>query len=433
LKEPHSAGAQRLLAALQESEEPLYIPVWGGVNTLAQALKHLVETSSPNLAARERAKLRVYSISDQDDTGAWIRAKYPDVFYVVSLHGWDQYSQGSWLGMNASAGDGVDHTKVLNPWLNEHIRVGNFGAKAYPEVKFGMEGDTPSFLWLIQNGLSHRDFINWGGWGGRYIRPQSETDWEDGIDGNHFHNAQDFGVIGADGNYHADHKATIWRWRDAVQDDFAARMHWTLTDNFAEAGHPPVVDVNGYTGTEPLVIEVRAGETHILDASGTHSADNCSADDNLEYAWMLYGDVNGFHLFGKGPEVKIEPLEDIPLNTEKGDTAGFAVYTRARKIKVTVPQVEKHPQTGIVTPDFHVLLQVTNRAGPYPIRRYKRVIFSYVHEGTSASPRKVFESAGKAYQLYGNIDVAKPRVDYSQPLNYTPCNWWGGKAKEKKK
>jgi hypothetical protein len=148
---------------------------------------------------------------------------------------------------------------------------------------------------------------------------------------------------------------------------------------------------------------------------------------------MLYGDVNGFHLFGKGPEVKIEPLEDIPLNTEKGDTAGFAVYTRARKIKVTVPQVEKHPQTGIVTPDFHVLLQVTNRAGPYPIRRYKRVIFTYVHEGTSASPRKVFESAGKAYQLYGNIDVAKPRVDYSQPLNYTPCNWWGGKAKEKKK
>ncbi|KAJ5364526.1 uncharacterized protein N7496_010239 [Penicillium cataractarum] len=430
LKEPHSEGAQRLLAALQESEEPLYIPVWGGVNTLAQALKHLAETSSPNLAARERAKLRVYSISDQDDTGAWIRAKYPDVFYIVSMHGWDQYSQGSWLGMNASAGEGVDHTKVLNPWLNEHIRVGKFGANAYPEVKFGMEGDTPSFLWLIQNGLGYRDFINWGGWGGRYIRPQSEADWEDGIDGNRFHNAQDFGVIGVDGKAYTDHKATIWRWGDAVQDDFAARMHWTLTDNFADAAHPPVVDVNGCTGTEPLVLEVKPGETHVLDASGTYSADNCTADDPLEYTWMLYGDVNGFHFFGMGPEVQIETLEGIPSDVKEGDIAGFAAYTRARKVKVTVPQIEKHPQTGLFTPDFHILLQVTNRAGPYPIRRYKRIIFSYIQEDKPVPHRKIPESANEAYRMYGNIDVTRPRVDYSQPLNYTPCNWWGWKVKK---
>ncbi|OOQ86147.1 hypothetical protein PEBR_24531 [Penicillium brasilianum] len=433
LKEPHSEGAQRLLAALQESEEPLYISVWGGVNTLAQALKHLAETSSPNLAARERAKLRVYSISDQDDTGAWIRAKYPDVFYIVSVQGWNQYSQGSWLGMNTSAGEGVDSTKVLNPWLNEHIRVGKFGSKTYPEVEFGMEGHTPSFLWLIQNGLSYRDFIDWGGWGGRYVRPQGEADWEDGIDGNHFHDAQDFGVIGVDGKIYTGHNETVWRWRDAVQDDFAARMLWTLTDNFEEAGHPPVVDVNGSNGTDPLILEVKPGETQILDASGTYSADSSTADEHLGYTWILYGDVNGFHSFGMGPEVQLEALDGVVSDTKGGDTAGFPTHTRAQKVKVMVPQLEKHPQTGLVTPDFHILLEVTNRAGIYPIRRYKRIIFSYIREDKPASLKKIPESASDAYQMYGIIDVARPRVDYSQPLNYTPCNWWGGRPKETKK
>jgi hypothetical protein len=148
---------------------------------------------------------------------------------------------------------------------------------------------------------------------------------------------------------------------------------------------------------------------------------------------MLYGDVNGFHFFGMGPEVNIEALEGVPSDIREGDNVGFARVTRALKIAVTVPGIEKHPQTGLLTPDFHILLQVTNRAGPYPIRRYKRVILSYIREGTSESLKKIPESAGEAYRLYGNIDAGKPRVDYSQPPNYTPCNWWGGKSKETKK
>ncbi|KAH7127938.1 hypothetical protein B0J13DRAFT_483437 [Dactylonectria estremocensis] len=375
-KEPLSEGAQRLLDVLEESEEALYIPVWGGVNTLAQALKHLSETASPEEAAKQRAKLRVYTISDQDDAGAWIRGKFPDVFYIASVHGWNQYGQGSWLGMNIGAGPGADPTKVLNPWLTEHIRVGEFGAEAYPLVKFGMEGDTPSFLWLVQNGLSHGDNINWGGWGGRYLRPQGEADWEDGIDQNHFYNVSEAAVIGKDGKRYSDHKASIWRWRDAVQDDFAARMQWTLTSNFAEAKHPPIVDVNGHKGVEPLILKVNPGETHVLDASGTYNPDG---DSDLEYIWMLYPDINGFHTLGGGPKVDIEAVEKPSSERKIADNfAGFANYTRGRKVKVTAAKRERNPQTGLATPDFHVLLQVTNTAGPYPIRRYKRVIFSYL-------------------------------------------------------
>ena len=46
-------------------------------------------------------------------------------------------------------------------------------------------------------------------------------------------------VFGFDGNWHTDNKATIWRWRPAYQNDFAARMDWTIKP-FAEANHPPV-------------------------------------------------------------------------------------------------------------------------------------------------------------------------------------------------
>ena len=38
----------------------------------------------------------------------------------------------------------------------------------YPDVGYGMEGDTPSYLSLIPNGLNVPEHPDWGGWGGRY-------------------------------------------------------------------------------------------------------------------------------------------------------------------------------------------------------------------------------------------------------------------------
>ena len=46
-------------------------------------------------------------------------------------------------------------------------------------------------------------------------------------------------MLGVDGNWHQSNKATIWRWRSAYQNDFAARMDWTIKP-YAEANHPPV-------------------------------------------------------------------------------------------------------------------------------------------------------------------------------------------------
>ncbi|MEM6347140.1 MAG: DUF1593 domain-containing protein, partial [Bacteroidota bacterium] len=73
-----SEGSDWILQELEaDDERPLWISVWGGVNTLAQTLHKIRATKSKKEAARLIAKLRVYTISDQDDSGVWIRKNFP--------------------------------------------------------------------------------------------------------------------------------------------------------------------------------------------------------------------------------------------------------------------------------------------------------------------------------------------------------------------
>src|SRR5690606_41593476 len=52
---------------------------------------------SSDLALRALlSRLRVYAISDQDDSGAWIRREFPDLFYIVSPGGYDA---ATWRGI----------------------------------------------------------------------------------------------------------------------------------------------------------------------------------------------------------------------------------------------------------------------------------------------------------------------------------------------
>lgn len=53
--------------------------------------------------------------------------------------------------------DGADYSLVTNEWLDRNVRSkGPLGA-VYPRWELMMEGDTPSFLNLINNGLSDHD------------------------------------------------------------------------------------------------------------------------------------------------------------------------------------------------------------------------------------------------------------------------------------
>ncbi|CAI6341052.1 unnamed protein product [Periconia digitata] len=66
-------GSAALIEAVDASEEPLYVQLWGGANALAAALWSVNQTRSAHEIAVFTSRLRIYSISDQDDAGPWAR------------------------------------------------------------------------------------------------------------------------------------------------------------------------------------------------------------------------------------------------------------------------------------------------------------------------------------------------------------------------
>jgi Protein of unknown function (DUF1593) len=357
-----SQGALRLLEAAQRPDpRPLWVALWGGGSTLAEALAHARRTLTGEQLAALVARLRVYSISDQDDAGPWIRREFPGLCYIVkpSTEDGAEYASATWTGISGDVfyrnGEGADGESITQEWLQKNIRnKGSFGAH-YPRHLFIMEGDTPSFLGLIPNGLDAAHDPSWGGWGGRYLlrRPYGETRpiWTQGGDSFPRVTSADT-VIGVDGRAHTSDQATIWRWRRAFQNDFAARMDWSLRD-FAHANHAPRVVVNGDAGEHALVIDVDVGQDVMLDANGTTDPDG----DALEVAWFPYPEAG----FGPG-----EPLAAVSL----GQASGLRVPVHAlSSCQANWLGAGTCGPVGLA----HVILAVTDHGAP-ALTRYRRVI-----------------------------------------------------------
>lgn len=313
---PLSEGAELLMQSLlRPDDRPLWVLVWGGTNVLASVLHRIRNRSD---AADLRAKLRVYAISDQDDTGSWIRQQWPEIFYICAVHGWNQYFSAGWLGISADLGEqgGPDQSIVSKEWLKKNIQIGPLGNE-YPDVEYAMEGDTPTFLYLIQNGLGNPEQPSWGSWGGRFL-PVNVSDKGLPKQG-HISDAADT-VTGMDGRIYMSNKATIWRWRSVFQNDFAARMQWTLTSDFTKVNHSPIAVVNGDKGLSTVFIDADSGSTVVIDASQSYDPDG----DDLSFNWFQYHEpsaIRYFHLFevanldikpignGEKVEVTVSPAE----------------------------------------------------------------------------------------------------------------------------
>lgn len=94
---PSNASTALIAAVDASDDEPLWVCAWGGANVLAEALNTVQGSRSDDEIASFVRKLRVYSISDQDDAGAWIRTNFPTLFYIVSIHGFSEYAMPTWV------------------------------------------------------------------------------------------------------------------------------------------------------------------------------------------------------------------------------------------------------------------------------------------------------------------------------------------------
>jgi len=346
-----SSGSELLISAVDKDDpRPLWVTVWGGPNVLAQALWKVRATRTPEQLEKFVAKLRVYAISDQDDSGPWIRKNFTNLFYIASpgFHSLGGYHHATWTGIS---GDnfhgrfvGADTNLVGNAWLDEHICSKGPLGKQYPFVKFLMEGDTPTFLYLINNGLGDPEHPDWGSWGGRYefytppfrkwhLEAETRPFWTDAVDE----------VLGVDGKWYTGNKETIWRWRAAYQNDFAARMNWSITTNYAGANHPPIARLK-----HPSKLTARPGDVVRLSAEGSTDPDG----DALSYQWIYYPEPGTFTLSSA--------RTGAPLNIENADQMNASF---------TVPPKFGRPGT------LHIILAVTDSGRP-PLTRYQRVIIT---------------------------------------------------------
>ncbi len=201
-------------------------------------------------------------------------------------------------------------------WIAENVTNGHGPLGALYPQKYVSEGDTPSFLNLINNGLDAWQDYALGGWGGRSAH-------DDPAFPNHITDK----ALTDDGNANK----MYWRWVPAAQNDFAACMDWCVKE-FKDANHAPVVKVKG-----SLTRDVEPGETVKLEATAIDPDGN-----NLTCKWWQYADADS------------AVASVVIANSDSLDNASFVAPNEPGK-------------------QVHIILEVTDSGTP-ALTGYQRLI-----------------------------------------------------------
>ena len=314
-----SPGSELIIRAVdRDDERPVWIAAWSGMNTLAQALWKVKHTRSEAQVRKFVQKLRVYDILGQDEAGAWMVKEFPELVYIRNkeVYGWPS----------------------SDDWHKEHVQsVGDLGAQ-YPDRRWATEGDSPSFLYVIDNGLNSPEHPDWGGWGGRFDMKRKtgirSMDWvpRSNLDETQYDPSLMIGSA-------KEGVEAIRMWSDDISRDFAARMKWTVASSYEEANHHPVAVLDKDKTTDALFKSVKAGSILKLDASRSSDPDG----DALSYEWIFYKEPSSY----KGT-LSIAPTSD--------------------KQEISIP-VEAKGKT------IHLILRVTDNGSP-ALTSYRRVVLN---------------------------------------------------------
>ena len=350
-----SSGARLIIeAADKDDPRPLWLLAWGGANTIAQAIWTVSQTRSAEELNTFLKKIRVYDLAGQDDAGAWMAKTYPQLFIlrnVLAYKGMSfRFSSEAWNHTR-----GGNETVVTRTWVEENIQK-NHGplGKLYPTALHIWEGDTPTYFYLMPNGLNDPEQQWQGSWGGRFTREKQKNvnivaqeyggaDCSKGCFVNesffldYWLYADDEDTWTYKDKTYKNQWAPIFRWRTDFQHDFAARMDWCI-QGYNQANHPPIVAIENDFGTQVKYIDAKPGDR--LDFSATNSID---PDGNeLTYQWWIYPEAGTY----KGA---------VSLKNDQ-----------KAKVRLKVPN-DSNDQT------IHLILTVRDDGEP-SLTRYRRVV-----------------------------------------------------------
>lgn len=316
-----SPGSELLIKLADENDpRPIYVCAWGGANTLSQAIWKVQQTRSPEEVRAFVRKFRLYTITDQDmsfprrmdlafSSHQWLRKDFEkDLLFV-----WDE---SAWLNQN---GLGRRNWELYERKIQGHGAMGG----VYPKFKFGVEGDTPSFLHVMPNGLNDPEDPTQVSWGGYH-------EW------NICRDSLSYAYNNYQEPVHSISNAYEQKFYPDEFNDFAARMQWASE---GKGNKNPIVRIDGKGGLEPIRVEARPGSSLSFDAGASSDPDG----DALSFNWWFQQFADG----GLLPSLEGASIPEVRF-TVPSDAAGKT---------------------------FHLICEVHD-SGPFHLPAYRRIIVS---------------------------------------------------------
>jgi len=353
--------------------EPLYIQHWGGTNTTARALKSIKEEYEgtadwDRILDKINNEVTLYMIWDNQAPtyGSYIVPNWPGIRVIVSQDcffnfyaTWTQtqrhttatqetWFRKTWTDTIVNIGSPLTSESLIRyPFDLSNASIQQPTHKFYTEPVYNLpltetdnfpfstwgdsgsrntstngyfyaEGDTPSYLCLVDNGLRNAEDPSWGGWGGRFVKanPDRPNEYRDVTgSGNQNNGGSSYTPVAVDvppvNSTVLPKNWTFSRWIPDIQADYSVHAQWSVKDKYEDSNHHPKAGVmNG------LDITAAAGSTVNLNGIA-YDPDG----DELNYKWWRYADADTHADTGT---IELSDTKDamftVPEDAQIGDT-----------------------------------------------------------------------------------------------------------------
>ncbi|KAJ3454025.1 hypothetical protein MRS44_018657 [Fusarium solani] len=309
-----NAGTQHIVdVADQPDPRPVFVTIWGGANSLAQAFLEVKHNRS------DKDPYDPYTKS----SAFWLRQTFKDLFYIWNERAWSYYSNSNRDVYWPRIQKGVQEHGALVVELRSD--AGSLG-KPYPNFRYGVEGDTPSFTYLWP-GLNDPQDPTQASFGGQFaynLSPDNVT------------------CVYSD-NEEAVANRSVASMADTMEDqlnNFFSRMDWAA---HGSGNRNPNLVLNRVGGYDPVVVKARVNRGRVsLSAQGSSDPDG----NKITYSWH--------HDAGTGY------TKPVKLHGNKSKT-----------VSVEIPPCAAGQ-------DIHIILRGVDNGTP-PLASYRRAIIRVKH------------------------------------------------------